>query len=297
MDNSTTPLASSRIRSLAVATAAAVIAVATVASASADSEASSGTTADAADPALVRVATIPAANTGGLLHELFAAFEQETDFEVAIEVGNVFGRARGGNADLVIVHYGAPGLDAFVLDGFGTWPQPTMANAIALIVPPGDPARVRQSGDPVEAFERIAATESPFIVNNLPVLLHLSDTLWHAAGMPDKGEWFQDLGLQGQAAVDEARRQRGYTLFGLHPFLMQPQQGVQPVLFDDVLMQAMITSVVVDPARVPDVNVDGALALQAFLLEPETQVRIRGFRLAGIDHRVFWPAAERPDGP
>jgi tungstate transport system substrate-binding protein len=290
LGNSTGRTASPRSRWRRVAPAAALATLMLIAP-------SAGSAPANADPGqageqLIRVATIPAATTGGLLPELVAEFEEETGYRVQVEVGNVFARGRAGDADLVIVHWGAPGLESFVRDGFGEWPLPTMANAIVFVVPPGDPAKVTRVGDPADAFARIAATGSPFIVNDLPGITQLNYTLGLSAGRPVKGVWYQDLGVRGQAAVDEARRQRGYTLWGLHPFLERPQGGMRPALFDDVLMQAVITSVVVDSDRFPDANAEGAMALQAYLLEPATQAHIRAFPHPQLGRPIFWPAAE-----
>jgi ABC-type tungstate transport system permease subunit len=52
----------------------------------------------------------------------------------------------------------------------------------------------------------------------------------------------------------------------------------------------MMVSVVVTPARVPGVNVEGARALEGYLLAPATQARIRHFRYPGFDSVFWWPS-------
>jgi hypothetical protein len=42
--------------------------------------------------------------------------------------------------------------------------------------------------------------------------------------------------------------------------------------------------------------VTGAEAFQRYLLDPATQVRIRAFRLPGIDQQIWWPAGRNNAG-
>jgi ABC-type tungstate transport system permease subunit len=143
----------------------------------------------------------------------------------------------------------------------------------------------------------IAQHEAPFVVNNLGETRYVSDLLYDAAGSPDPGEWFVDLGQSGPPAVREAERRGGYTLWGLHPFLaLRQQQGValEPVVYNDSLLQRVIASVVVRWPRFL-VNEQGASALQDYLTRPETQARIRAFRHPGIEGPVFWPSGNQND--
>lgn len=247
----------------------------------------------------IRVLTVGAARTGGLLDDLIAEFEEETGTEVAVTTAGVdiFDQARTGEADLVVAHLGFTELHDFVAEGRGRWPATILSNTVAFIVPPGDPAGVGGAGDAVEAFRLIAESQSPFIVNELGETQYITDTLWNATDRPDKGDWFLELGLSGAPAVREADRRGAYTLWGLHPFLMLRQQqplNLEPVLLDDSLLQRIIASVVVQrpPGRV---NERAARTLESYLVDPATQADIRNFRLPGIDGPVFWPAGNQND--
>lgn len=247
----------------------------------------------------VRLLTVGAALTGGMLADLVADFEEESGHRVTVTAGgeDLFDQARAGEADIVMAHLGFTELHDFVSRGRGRWPSTVLSNTVAFSIPPGDPAGVRGVDDPVEAFQLIAEHRSPFIVNDLGETQYITDTLWNATGRPDKGDWFLDLGLSAAAAVREAERRGGYTLWGLHPFLMLKQQqplDLEPVVFNDSLLQRIIASVVV--SRPPGkVNEPGARALQQYLVDPATQGDIRSFRLPGIDQPVFWPAGNQND--
>lgn len=247
----------------------------------------------------VRLLTVGAALTGGMFETLITEFEEETGYEVTVTPAgaDLFDQARAGAADIVMAHWGFTELENFVSDGYGRWPRTVLSNTVAFIAPPHDPAGIRGTDDPVEALRRIAEHQSPFIVNDLGETRYISDTLWNASGRPDKGNWFLDPGLAGAAAVREAQRLGGYTTWGLHPFLMLQQQqpvAMEPVLYNDSLLQRIIATVVVtrSPSRI---NVRGALALEQYLTGPAAQGRIRSFRLPNIDQPVFWPAGNQND--
>ena len=277
---------------------AGVAAAAALPAVTAAAPAAAGTTTTAApDLSTVRLGTVGATQTGGLLNQLLAGFQAQGPFQVAVTVGNaadLYGQARAGGLDIVTTHLGVNELADFVTDGVGRWPQAVLATAFAFIAPPGDPAGIRTAGDAVDAFGRIAQTASAFVVNDLGNPRFVIETLWHAAGEPDRTGWYIDNGLGGPAAVQAASQLGGYTLWGLHPFLAFQQQqptGMRAVLFGDSLLQRVVAATVVRPGDGRMVNVPGANALQEYLLTPDTQGRIRRFRHPQFDLPIFWSAA------
>lgn len=249
----------------------------------------------------VRLGVVGAVQTGGMFNQLLTAFQAESGYQVQVTPGmldSLYGLARTGGLDIVISHLGTEQLQDFVTDRFGRWPQQILTTAFVFIAPPDDPADILGLDDAVEAFSRIAQSQSPFIVNNLASVLYLTDTLWHAAGTPDQQGWYLDLGVSAAMAVQAARQRGGYTIWGLHPFLMFQQQQQSPMraaLYSDSLLQRVIASVVVHPGKVHGVNIAGALALERFLTRPSTQAQIRNFRLPAFNRPIFWSAAHHND--
>jgi tungstate transport system substrate-binding protein len=241
----------------------------------------------------VRLATVTTIQSGGLLDQLVADFQEKTGVTVEVYAGDdPYTQARAGKADLVFSHLGHRDAKAFLQDGLGQWPQAVLSNTIGYIIPPGDPANVASATDPIQAFERIAKTKSPFVLNNNEGLKYLTDTLWNAAGAPDKTGWYIDSGLQDAPAMDAAAKANAYSLWGVTPFLQYQQQThstLQPLVINDSLMQRLMVSVAVDPAKVAGVNAEGAKAFQAYLLDPVTQAKIRAFRVPGVSQPLFWP--------
>src|SRR5215208_4813979 len=257
-------------------------------------DATTTATTAATETSLVRLSSVVTPQEGGLYDDLLPDFERQTGYHIELTTqSDVYGPARAGQADVVISHYGHRDAQAFVQDGIGQWPQPVFSNQLALLGVSDDPAEVRSLTDLVEAFRRIAQAESTFIVNELDGPKYLSETLWHAAGRPEKGEWYRDEGLKEKKAIEAAAQQGGYVIWGLTPFLTA-QQGdpvdLHPLVLDDPLLQRILVSVAVNPNKVEGVNAEGVAAFQQYLLAPATQARIRAFRLPGISQQIWWPA-------
>ncbi len=261
--------------------------------------------AEPVQPKVVRVAAVITPESSGLLRQLLADFEKQTGNSVVVDSRqDVFGLARDGKADLVIAHYGHGGTEDFCTEGLGGWPRPVFSNQAALIGPASDPAGIAGSRDAVEAFRRIARKKAPFVVNNSATEKYLADVLWQAADKPDYADWYRDKGLRNQAetkdAIQAAIGEKGYTLWGLVPFLKyqeeHPDCGMKALITEDPLFQRLMVTVVVQPEKINGVNVEGAKSLERFLIAPETQARIRAFRVPGFDGQVWWPAGRNNSG-
>src|SRR5215203_2676025 len=265
-------------------------------SSSSSSATSSSSSSESAttDTSLVRLSSVVTPKDGGLYDDLLPDFERQTGYQVELTTGeDVYGPARNEEADVVLSHYGHRDAQSCVQDGYGQWPQPVFFNQLALLGPPSDPAQVQNLSDLVEAFRRIAATQSPYIVNDLKLNRYLTEILWEGAGCPQKGQWYTDQGFSEQDAIMEAAKQGGYVLWGLTPFLRTQQQTkvkLQPLVLNDPLLQRIMVTVEINPDEVAGVNEQGAKAFQQYLLDPATQARIRAFRMPGIDQQIWWPA-------
>lgn len=230
----------------------------------------------------------------GLMARLIPRFERESGYRVHITTAeDVYGPARAGKADLVLSHYGHVDVHQFVLGGYGEWPRTVLQNQLALVGPPADPARVRGLNDLVEAYRRIAHSQSAYVVDAIPELRYLNDIVDHAAGNPPKGTWHHDPGFKGQDAVKYAAKHRAYTLFGVTPFMVGQAQRhlrIAPLVVGDPMLLRVMATIVVSPKKVGALNHAGALALQQHLLTPRTQAEIRDYRVPGVKEGLWWPA-------
>lgn len=248
------------------------------------------------EPGIVRLASVKTAVEGGLLPALIQRFEQTTTLRVRVTTGSqVYDRARQGHVDLVISHYGHHDAEQFVLDGLGEWPRMIFSNQLALFGPPDDPAKVRGLEDLVEAFRRIAAARSPFVLNDQDGVRYLTEMLWSASGKPERIGWFFDPKLAKDAAVIEASRAGAYVLWGLTPFLRLDavrELVLEPHVIADPLLQRMMCSIIVKAGGERRTNTTGAFAFQTFLLQPDTQAAIRAVHYPG-KQEVSWSPAGR----
>jgi tungstate transport system substrate-binding protein len=248
----------------------------------------------AVDRPVVRVASVSTAVEGNVLPALITTFEQHTHYRVELlSTPGLYELARAGKVDLAISHYGHRDAEAFVMDGLGEWPRTIFSNQMALVGPPADPAGVRGLPDAGEAFRRIAAMRSPFLLNDLDGVHYLTEILWHAAGRPERAGWFLDQRTSGETAIDRASQLGAYSLWGLTPFLRlrgARKIDLEPLVLADPLLHRMLVSIVVKPGAGRDINVGGATALQSHLLAPATQAQIRTVHYPGVDAVTWVPA-------
>ena len=213
--------------------------------------------------------------------------------EIVYTGNDPFAIAREGKADLVISHYGHEGVEPFVTGSYGLWPHAVFANQIALLGPANDPAHVRGLTDGAEAFRRIAASRSRFLVNDSEGNKYVEEILWARAGAPVKGDWYVNRHTQGPQAARDAAKEGAYTLWGVPPFLRLKRQSpmdLEPLVTADSVFQRIMVAIVVNPKKVNGVNDSGADAFQTFLLAPSTQARIAAFRYPELSQQVWWPA-------
>ena len=109
----------------------------------------------AAQSNVVRLVVVPTPAESGLLRAILPEFERQSGLRVEVYSGeDLYDRARNGQADLAISHYGHRDAEAFITDGLGLWPRPVFANQNAIIGPSSDPAHIFGLADAVEGFRR-----------------------------------------------------------------------------------------------------------------------------------------------
>jgi tungstate transport system substrate-binding protein len=250
----------------------------------------------AGNPNVVRLSSVVIPQDSGLLAALLPDFEKATGYRVEVTTAqDVYGPARDGKFDMVLSHYQHEGVASFVQDGVGDWPRLAFTSPGALIGPPTDPAGIRGATNAAEALRRISQSSSPFIVNNIDGLRYVSDVLRRSAGL-SADSWLVDKGTAGPDAIRAAVQSGGYTMWGLIPFLRMQQQGgklpLEALVTRDQLLNSVMMTIIVREQKVSGVNTKGATALQQYLLQADTQAKVRTFRMATFAEPVWWPAAQ-----
>ena len=244
---------------------------------------------------VVRLAVVNTPYSSGLLADLLAGFERHSGYQVDIYSGNdVYERARAGEADIVISHYGKEPITSFVLEGYGDWPEMVFSNQSALIGHRSDPANVRGLRSTAEALQRIASSQATFIHNDSRAVSYLTEVALESIGQPDRAGWFRDAGRSNAAAAMLAEETRGYFIWGAVPFLRYLRQHrsseLEILVAEDPALQRIMAAVLVSDQKLNGINSAGAAALLEYLLAPATQAKIAAFRTPGTDLQLWWPA-------
>ena len=270
--------------------------------ASATTHAADSATPVAVNSAVVRIGSVSTAVEGGLLSGLVTSFNSQNGAHAVLTLDDdPYAPEKVGKYDLIISHFGHRDAEEFIFSKrLGLWPRTVFSNQICLIGPTSDPAKVRGMTDLVQAFRKIAATKSPYVLNKIKGVSYLTEILWEAAGRPAKGSWFIDSpGASKQDAIALAMERKAYVFWGLTPFLREKKivhGALTPLVTADPLLQRIMVSVVVDPERVPGVNMAGASRFQEYLLAPSTQAKILTTHYAGHKQAIWAPAGRNNAG-
>jgi tungstate transport system substrate-binding protein len=243
----------------------------------------------------LRLAIVNTPKISGLIDDLVADYKASGGGDVSVYGGSdVFEKAREGEADLVIAHYGKADVERFVLDGYGAWPRMVFSNQLAIIGPKSDPASIRGLSSGAEAIRRIAAAKAPFAVNALPGITYLTDILWLQAGSPEKGDWLLDPGVAKGQAMKFAEEKGAYTMWGAIPFLRFKEKHastLELLVTGDPLFQRIMAAIVVQPTKVQGAQAERAVKFVDYLLSSRAQARIASYRSQGVEQQLWWPAA------
>jgi tungstate transport system substrate-binding protein len=258
-----------------------------------------GASSDGESRPVVRLAVVNTPYQSGLLPALLTAFEQSSGYRVEVYGGDDVYRLAGlGQADVVISHYGKSPVEAFVTSGKGLWPRPVFSNQLVLVGPKEDPAKVRGMSDPFEAMKRIAASGAPFVVAANPGARYIAEVLMAGAGGPPRGAWYLETRLDRGQAMQFAAGKGAYTIWGSFPFerfRRRHETTLEVMVWNTPVFHRVMATVVVNPEKVPGVNVAGAKALEAYLLSPPAQAAIAAFREEGLDYQTWWPSGRDND--
>lgn len=144
-----------------------------------------------------------------------------------------------GAAELLLIHASdeAMGLEAADLAGAArVWAW----NEHVVIGPDADPAEVAQARDGLDAMQRIAQAQAPFIALRDPGSYTVVQRLWRRAGIRADERWVRvDTSPTSQAVMRQARAQQAYVVAGHIPwaFGKMTEPGLRVLLRGDPQMR------------------------------------------------------------
>jgi tungstate transport system substrate-binding protein len=248
----------------------------------------------------ILVASTTSTQDSGLFGYLLPLFKAKTGIEVkvvALGTGQALDTARRGDADVVFVH-AKPEEEKFLAEGFGVKRYPVMYNDFVLIGPRSDPAGVAKSKDIVEALSTLKAKEQPFISRGDRSGTHLAELkLWKDAGIDiekDKGGWYKSIGQGMGAALNTAAASGSYVLADRGTWLsFKNKSDLAIVVQGDKRLFNQYGVMLVNPAKHPHVKKDLGQQFIDWLVSPEGQRAIAGYKVGG--EQLFFPNAEDPN--
>ena len=255
-----------------------------------------GAPAAGAQEKFIVVSSTTSTEQSGLFAHLLPLFEKDTGIKVrvvALGTGQALDMARRGDADVVFVHDQAAE-EKFVAEGFGVKRQPVMYNDFVLVGPKSDPAKIAGGRDILAALQKIAAAQAPFVSRGDKSGTHAAELrYWKAAGVDldaKKGAWYKDTGSGMGPTLNTASSMNGYVLTDRGTWLSFKNRGDLAILVEgDQKMFNQYGVMLVNPAKHPHVKKDLGQQFVGWVVSPQGQAAIAGYRIGG--EQLFFPNA------
>ena len=241
------------------------------------------------------LSTTTSTQDSGLLDEWVPMFEAGYPYSVkviAVGSGQAIDMGRNGEADVLLVHSPAAE-EKMVADGFGINRMAVMHNDFIVVGPASDPANAKGATSAVDAFTRIANTQSKFISRGDDSGTHVKEqAIWKAAGITPSGSWYVQSGKGMGDTLQIASEQKAYTLSDNATYLNLRNGLDLVILFQgDPVLYNNYHVIMVNPEKYPDLNSAGAQAFEGFVLSPEAQEFLNVYGVDQFGQQLFYPDA------
>ena len=258
-----------------------------------------GNTQVLAQDQTIVVASTTSTQDSGLFGYLLPIVKQKTGVEVKVlaqGTGQALDTARRGDADVVFVH-ARSAEEKFLSEGFGVKRYPVMYNDFVIIGPKDDPAGIKGK-DVAAALQAIKMKGAPFVSRGDRSGTHIAELkLWKGAGIDiakDHGPWYKEIGQGMGAALNMASASNSYVLSDRGTWLAFKNRGDLAVLVEgDKRLFNQYGVMLVNPAKHPAVKKEAGQRFIDWLISPEGQGAIAGFKING--QQLFYPNANDPN--
>jgi tungstate transport system substrate-binding protein len=250
------------------------------------------------------VASTTSTQDSGLFGYLLPIVKQKTGIEVKVlaqGTGQALDTARRGDADVVFVH-AKSAEEKFLAEGFGVKRYPVMYNDFILIGPKDDPAGVKGK-DILSALQMLRIKAAPFISRGDRSGTNIAElALWKKAGIDiandkgpnDKSSWYKEIGQGMGAALNMASASNAYVLSDRGTWLAFQNRGDLAIVVEgDKRLFNQYGVMLVNPAKHPTVKKDLGQQFIDWLISPEGQKAIAGYKING--QQLFYPDASDPN--
>jgi len=254
-----------------------------------------------AEAPFITVASTTSTEQSGLFGHLLPTFTKATGIEVrvvAVGTGQALKLGERGDADVLLVH-DRPSELKFVADGWGVGRHDLMYNDFIIVGPRADPAQVAGGTDVVAAFRKVAGAKVPFITRGDDSGTNTAELrFWRDTGINPKAAsngtgWYKDIGGGMGPALNAAAAMGAYTLSDRGTWLsFRNRQDLVIVVEGDRRLFNQYGVMLVNPARHTTVKVALGQRFIDWLISPEGQATIAGYKING--EQLFFPDVDRP---
>jgi tungstate transport system substrate-binding protein len=254
--------------------------------------------AAAAQRRSITLASTTSTEQSGLFGHILPLFTRRTGIQVnvvALGTGQALDVGRRGDADVVLVHDRAAE-DRFVAEGWGVDRRDVMVNDFVLVGPASDPAHVAGGTDIAAALRKIAEAKAAFVSRGDRSGTHAAELRYFAAAGVDpargKGSWYRETGSGMGPALNTASSMNAYVLADRGTWLSFRNRGeLRIVVEGDRALFNPYGVILVNPAKHPHAKTAAARAFIDWLVSPEGQAAIAGYRVGG--EQLFFPNASK----
>jgi len=252
-----------------------------------------------ADDRFITIASTTSTQDSGLFDYLLSIFTKKTGIAVhvvAVGTGQALKIGEQGDADVLFVHDRAEE-ETFVAQGFGVKREPLMYNDFIIVGPESDPAGIHGDRDAVDAMRKIAAAKAPFASRGDDSGTNRMELrLWKQAGTDVKsasGTWYKSLGQGMGPTLNTAAAMDAYTLSDRATWSkFANKQHLALLVEGDRKLFNQYGLILVNPAKHPNVKVADGQAFIDWLISPEGQAAIAGYKIGGA--QAFFPDHDQP---
>ena len=245
----------------------------------------------------ITVASTTSTEQSGLFKYLLPIYEKKTGVQVrvvALGTGQALDLARRGDADVVFIH--DPEAEAkFLAEGNAVQRFEVMYNDFVIVGPKKDPARA-VGKDVMLAMKHIKEAQAPFASRADNSGTHAAELrYWKMAGVDiakEKGPWYRETGSGMGPTLNTASGMNAYVLADRGTWLAFKNRGELVILVEgDSKLFNQYGVMLVNPAKHPHVKKDLGQAFVDWVVSPEGQSAISGYKIA--DQQLFFPNAKR----
>lgn len=243
------------------------------------------------------VSSTTSTEQSGLFGFMLPIFKMKTDIDVkvvAVGTGQALDIGRRGDADVVFVH-DKPAEEKFVNEGYAAKRVEVMYNDFVLIGPKTDPAKVAGGKDIKTAFQKIAASQAPFVSRGDKSGTHAAELrYWKDAGVSIAPglTWYKETGSGMGPALNTASAMNTYILADRATWLSFKNRGDLTILVQgDPKLFNQYGVMLVNPAKFPHVKKAEGQAFIDWITSKNGQDVIASYQIGG--EQLFFPNAKK----